>query len=516
MPAPQAAATTENARPARARATRRGRPAGPPPAPRTRPRSRPAGICDGAGTCSAPAATSCFPFRCGTAACKSTCTADADCAPPGVCVDGSCGLKPDGAVCGDGGECGSGKCAQGVCCRTDCAGSCLSCALPGSTGTCKPVAAARPRSSRAVPRSGGGQLRQQRSVRRRGRLPAVRGRHGMRAADLPGRHGDRDAGAHVRRRGNLQAGDGPVVRCPTPATARACRAACGGDSDCVGGMVCNAGSCGKKRLGQICAAGSECDSGNCVDGVCCSSASCGTCLSCNVTGSAGSCTPVPAGAMEPHGGCPSAPPCGFNGLCDGTGACRPMPAGTSAARRRAAGRRRRPPAAATAPAPAGRARSAARPTSVGRTRARRRARQRGLRPGFLCLGYSCTNLKANGLACGAARGNASAATAPRGSAADRRRAGPADRARSRASRAPARRPPTARCAGPAVRRQRPAPAPSTCSSGMCTQGTRVDCAPCGCNAAADARPAVPRTPTARGCTPAPRAAPATSASERER
>ena len=54
----------------------------------------------------------------------------------------------------------------------------------------------------------------------------------------------------------------PAAR-PAPATPTACA-----------GTVCNSGSCGKKRLGQLCAAGTECASGNCVDGVCCSSASC--------------------------------------------------------------------------------------------------------------------------------------------------------------------------------------------------------------------------------------------------
>ena len=60
---------------------------------------------------------------------------------PAVCSNGSCGLKPDGAVCGGGGECASGICAQGVCCMTACAGTCMSCALAGSAGTCRPVAA---------------------------------------------------------------------------------------------------------------------------------------------------------------------------------------------------------------------------------------------------------------------------------------------------------------------------------------------------------------------------------------
>src|SRR6185295_18374 len=90
------------------------------------------------------AATSCFPFRCGVAMCKSSCTADADCAPPGVCVGGSCGLKPNGATCGDGTECKSGVCAQGICCQTTCSGTCMSCAISGKAGTCSAVAAGLP------------------------------------------------------------------------------------------------------------------------------------------------------------------------------------------------------------------------------------------------------------------------------------------------------------------------------------------------------------------------------------
>src|SRR4029079_17386363 len=90
---------------------------------------------------------------------------------------------------------------------------------------------------------------------------------------------------------------------PYTCNGTSCRAACSGDSECGPGTVCNSGSCGKKRLGQVCTAGTECDSGNCVDGVCCSATSCGTCKACNVAGGAGSCNPIPAGAMETHGGC---------------------------------------------------------------------------------------------------------------------------------------------------------------------------------------------------------------------
>ena len=52
--------------------------------------------CDGNGTCVKPAARSCAPFLCGAGACKPSCIANTDCAPPAVCTNGSCGLKVSG------------------------------------------------------------------------------------------------------------------------------------------------------------------------------------------------------------------------------------------------------------------------------------------------------------------------------------------------------------------------------------------------------------------------------------
>ena len=83
-------------------------------------RFTPGSTCDGQGACVTPAASSCFPFQCGVNVCNASCTTDAECAAPAVCTNGSCGLKSPGAACGDGSECATGFCAQGVCCRTAC------------------------------------------------------------------------------------------------------------------------------------------------------------------------------------------------------------------------------------------------------------------------------------------------------------------------------------------------------------------------------------------------------------
>lgn len=64
----------------------------------------------------------------------------------------------------------------------------------------------------------------------------------------------------------------------------------------------------------------------CVDGFCCTTASCSGCRACNVPGSLGTCTNVPAG-MDVHDTCAPAG-CGNDGTCNGMGGCRAVAAGT--------------------------------------------------------------------------------------------------------------------------------------------------------------------------------------------
>ena len=473
---------------------------------RARPPSRPAGSCDGAGTCSAPAATSCFPFRCGAAACKSTCTADADCAPPGVCSGGSCGLKPDGAVCARRLRMRERHLRPGRLLQDRLRGHLhVVRAARAAPGTCKPVAAGAPRSRRPVPRSGGGDLREQRRLRRRGRLPAVRGGHAS-ARRRPARPARRRRRWRARATARAPASRRRPSRArPTTATARPAARPAPATPTASRGTVCNSGSCGKKRLGQICAAGSECDSGNCVDGVCCSSASCGTCASCNVTGSAGSCRPVPAGAMEPHGGCAAAPPCGFNGTCDGNGACRPMPAGTICGAASCSGSTSTPAGSCDGAGTCRQSPVSCSPYLCGANALQDDVRrERGLRRRLHLPGQLVHEPQAERRWPAARRANASAATAPRGSAADRRRAaachscavpgkqgtcspiadGTVCGARHRAT------------ATTGSTRRRPA------SAGTCDAGTRIDCAPYGCDAAAGCKTSCAATATARRSTSA--------------
>ena len=283
--------------------------------------------CDGAGTCVVPGTTSCFPYRCGTAACKATCTADADCLPPATCANGLCGLKPPGAICASKAECLSGFCEQGVCCQTACTGICKSCALSASRGVCSNITAG---------------------------TVDILSRCSDQGAASCGTDGYCDGNGACRLYSTSTV-CAPAM-CPTnttnptltpsrncnglgvcqPATTiacapyqcngtTACLAACSTDSDCLSPNICDppTSKCGnKKRLGQACTATSDCLTGNfCVDGVCCGTSSCSLCQACNVGTSAGRCTFVPTGSPDTMGRCTPNPPCGLTGMCNGAGAC---------------------------------------------------------------------------------------------------------------------------------------------------------------------------------------------------
>ncbi|MCY1022690.1 hypothetical protein [Pyxidicoccus sp. MSG2] len=64
--------------------------------------------------------------------------------------------------------------------------------------------------------------------------------------------------------------------------------------------------------GSNCSVSAQCETGWCVDGVCCQTACSGTCESCNLPGTEGLCTTVPAGEPRP-GTCAS---CNGDGGCD--------------------------------------------------------------------------------------------------------------------------------------------------------------------------------------------------------
>lgn len=166
--------------------------------------------------------------------CPSTCTSQRQCTSGRYCnANGACvQLKPSGAACQSSPECGSGFCADGVCCNTACTGSCDRCNLTGQEGTCTPAPANDPGS------------------------PAC--------------------GGSVVCNGSLN--DCPIL----------CSSGCPANTWCSG-QYCAA----KKAPGAPCGAAGECLSSFCADGVCCDSACAGACDACSVANGAtanGTCT----------------------------------------------------------------------------------------------------------------------------------------------------------------------------------------------------------------------------------
>ncbi|HVR02821.1 MAG TPA: hypothetical protein VMT47_11865 [Polyangia bacterium] len=292
----------------------------------------PASACNTTGQCVAPPSLACAPFACNGTRCFSACTSDAACVPPNVCdAQSSCGKKTNGSSCSAAVECGSGFCAQGVCCATACAGACKSCALAGAMGTCADVPAGAPDPSNTCVAT---------------------------AASTCGTDGMCEAGACQKYPHGTPCG---AASCPagtatfTPAStcdgagacvtpgasscapfqcgASACRAACSANADCAPPAVCTNGTCGLKAPGATCADGTECGSGFCSQSVCCRTDCTGTCLSCALAATAGTCAPVPSGGTDPTSSCKNAGAmtCGMTGFCDGKGVCEVFAAGTSCA-----------------------------------------------------------------------------------------------------------------------------------------------------------------------------------------
>jgi hypothetical protein len=228
-----------------------------------------ASYCDGDGTCVDGGATPCGTYRCDSQglACETTCSDDGPCAATAYCDTSSSACvakKTTGLGCTGSNECVSGYCANGYCCGTACLGNCETCDQSGSIGTCTVVG--------------------------------------------EGAAGDPSCSPYFC--------DGANGSCPS---------SCVDNTDCVATSYCDNGTVpptcfGKKGLGGSCTNNTECQSDLCVDGYCCSSPCAAFCQACNVGGSLGTCTDVPAGT-NPDGDCSAGEVCNGSGGCikgDGT------------------------------------------------------------------------------------------------------------------------------------------------------------------------------------------------------
>jgi len=289
------------------------------------------GTCDSAGGCSGATTLPCTPFQCAPdgKTCRTTCTSDADCVAPNSCVAGSCGKKPIGATCGNNDECNSTFCAQGRCCGTVCTGTCRSCAVAGSEGTCRNVPDGQDLHGHCADETAAtcgldGMCNGMGACRKY----AVSTVCGM---DSCSAGAERVAG-RCDAAGTCAPG---MLRSCTPYVCGTtnCKTSCATAADCVAGYGCVGNVCVQQENGTPCTSAGMCKSGYCEQGVCCNDGCAATCKACNLTGSVGTCSPIPAGmAPTPATQCTdmaATNPCGTDGRCNGAGACRNYAAGTA-------------------------------------------------------------------------------------------------------------------------------------------------------------------------------------------
>jgi hypothetical protein len=238
-------------------------------------------------------------------------------------------LFEPGSACGNSAECLSGFCLDGVCCATDCAGACRSCKLAGKAGTCSEIDNGQDPDDECADQG-------QPSCGTDGMcngLGACRRYSAGSTCGAAACSGSTETSARTCDGAGTCRPAATRECAPYQCAATACATTCAGaGAACKAPAVCNAGSCGLRTNGAQCAANADCVSGICAQGACCAQACTAPCKSCNLAGTAGTCTNVPAGA-DPLNQCQDAgaASCGADGMCNGAGACRLYLAGTSCA-----------------------------------------------------------------------------------------------------------------------------------------------------------------------------------------
>lgn len=93
-----------------------------------------AATCSTTGACLVGMSTRCAAGYCAdaTTCVDGECPGSSFCAPSGVCEL----RRANGSSCASDEECESGACVDGICCNDACTGTCESCAVPGSVGSC--------------------------------------------------------------------------------------------------------------------------------------------------------------------------------------------------------------------------------------------------------------------------------------------------------------------------------------------------------------------------------------------
>ena len=280
-------------------------------------------ICDGVGVCvNEPAGVSCAPYVCSGNACTNPCASDTQCTTGFWCDAGTCRVKADaGAVCTAGSQCANGLCVEGVCCNTECKGSCSSCRASNkesndADGTCGPAKAGTDPHDDCADDG-------QTSCLRDGQCDGFGAcRDYAKGASC----GEAQCfGSGVKRK----VCDG-IGGCDYESLAQSCGAftcitgscavSCASDDQCATGAYCNAatGICsGKFDNGTGCTSPDQCKTGKCVDDLCCDTDCNGQCESCATPASPGTCLAVKGDPENGRPACKGQPGQPCTGACDG-------------------------------------------------------------------------------------------------------------------------------------------------------------------------------------------------------
>ncbi len=224
-----------------------------------------------------------------------------------------------GTHCAAAAACASGFCVDGVCCESACAGSCWQCNLPGFEGRCTASAANQPAPAARQPCQ-----KAATSTCMQNGFCDGKGACQLYASGTVCGAGTCNTSTQMAVTMSLCDGEGsckptnPVTCAPfkCAATGDRCSITCATDTDCQG-QPCVNGSCGKVGNGSKCTSAGQCTSGQCVDGVCCDAACSGSCQACDLAGSVGHCTTLPAG-QAPHGTRTACAPGTCGSACNGT------------------------------------------------------------------------------------------------------------------------------------------------------------------------------------------------------
>ena len=299
-------------------------------------------MCNDSGT------ESCCPFKCnGTGTdCRETCVNSGQCCSAAYCDDtGSCTAKlPNGTGCDGPDSCLSGFCVDGFCCNVACDGECAACDVGGSEGTCTNHANNNDlelECGKCRTCNGAGACKvvalgqdpkedcAQQSQTSCGYDGTCDGAAQCAYWPFTAQCADAECGGSTFFLADFCSGDGvcsesgSISCCPYKCNGAgsACRASCAEHSDCCADSYCLGSACvARKDNGQTCSIDDECTSSKCVDGYCCDTWCAGACQGCNVAGQEGQCTEHTA-TTDPEG------ECGLCKVCNGTGACVNVPNG---------------------------------------------------------------------------------------------------------------------------------------------------------------------------------------------